>query len=83
MTRSAIISVIAAILLVIFTFQNAESTELAIFFWKFEMSLSLMLLIIFALGAGFGYFFHVAVSLRKRRIAEEKNNQTNSSGSYI
>lgn len=73
MTRSAIISIISAILLVIFTFQNAESTELTIFFWKFGMSQSLMLLIIFATGAGFGYFFHITKSRRKRREENAKN----------
>jgi len=32
MPRSAILSVIAAILLVIFTFQNAETADLTLFF---------------------------------------------------
>lgn len=73
MSRSAIISIIAAILLVIFAVQNAGSTKLTILFWNFEMSLALMLLILFITGAGFGYFFHIAVGLRRKKSAESKD----------
>lgn len=72
MSKSAIISIIAAILLVIFAIQNSEIAALTLFFWEFKMSLSLMLFIMFLLGAGFGYFFHIAIGLRKKKALTEK-----------
>ncbi len=78
MSKSAIVSIIAVILLVIFAVQNSEVAGLTLFFWSFEMSKSLMLLIMFLIGACFGFFFHVAVSLRKKkeaRIKAETENQ--------
>ncbi len=72
MSKSAIISIIAAILLVIFAVQNAEEAALTLFFWEFKMSLALMLLLLFVVGAGFGYFFHIAIGLRKRKETEAK-----------
>ncbi|HPG34396.1 MAG: LapA family protein [Lentimicrobiaceae bacterium] len=67
MSRSAIITIIAAILLVIFSIQNSASAELKLFFWSFNMSLALMLLFIFLIGAGFGYFFHLWMVSRKQK----------------
>ncbi|GEM_PF-1203623 len=85
MSKSAIISVISAILLVIFAIQNSETAPLTLFFWKFEMSLALMLLLLFILGAGFGYFFHIAVGLRKKkdaRLKAETENKLQTPGQY-
>lgn len=79
MSKSAIISIIAAILLVIFAVQNAEEAALTLFFWEFKMSLALMLLLLFAVGAGFGYFFHIAIGLRKKKEAALKTNAENKS----
>ncbi|MFH1119455.1 MAG: lipopolysaccharide assembly protein LapA domain-containing protein [Bacteroidota bacterium] len=77
MSRSAIISIISAILLVIFAIQNSGTALLTLFFWKFEMSLALMLLLLFVLGAGFGYFFHIAVALRKKAEIMKKTEAEN------
>ncbi len=79
MSKSAIISIIAAILLVIFAIQNSEIAALTLFFWEFKMSLSLMLFIMFLLGAGFGYFFHIAIGLRKKKTEMEKSEAGNAS----
>lgn len=77
MSKSAIISIIAAILLIILAIQNSEIASLTLFFWEFQMSLSLMLLIMFLLGGGFGYFFHIAIGLRKKKILLEKSEAGN------
>jgi uncharacterized integral membrane protein len=73
MSKSAIISIISAILLIIFAVQNSEIAALTLFFWEFKMSLALLLLIMFLLGAGFGYFFHIAIVLRKKRAKREQD----------
>ncbi len=77
MSKSAIVSIIAAILLVIFAIQNSEIAAVTLFFWEFKMSLSLMLFIMFLLGAGFGYFFHIAIGLRKKKSRLEKSEAAN------
>lgn len=72
MSKSAIISIISAVLLIILAVQNSGIAALTLFFWEFKMSLALLLLIMFLLGAGFGYFFHIAVVLRKKRVKREQ-----------
>lgn len=70
MSKSAIITIIAAVLLVVFAVQNSEVASLKLFFWEIQMSLALMLLFLFILGAGFGYFFHILVLRRKKKRAQ-------------
>lgn len=70
MSKSAIISIIAAVLLVVFTVQNSEVASLTLFFWEIQMSLALMLFFLFLLGAGFGYFFHMSISRKKKKQSE-------------
>lgn len=76
MSKSAILTVISAILLVIFAVQNSEPASMTIFFWDITMSLALLLLIVFFLGTGFGYFFHMTVSLRKKKTARTGPDKT-------
>ncbi|MBK9356723.1 MAG: DUF1049 domain-containing protein [Bacteroidales bacterium] len=69
MSRSAIITIITAILLIIFAVQNSEPASMTLLFWDLTMSLALLLLIMFVLGTGFGYFFHMTISMRKKKTS--------------
>lgn len=72
MSRSAIITLVSVILLLIFAVQNAGVVSLTLFFWTFNMSLALMLLLIFLLGTGFGYFFRMMVQHRKNKALKNQ-----------
>lgn len=57
MNKSLIISLIAALLLVIFAIQNAGETEITLWFWSFKGTLALVILISVIFGVLMSYVF--------------------------
>lgn len=68
MSKSSIVIIISALLLVVFSIQNAGNVELNLFFWKVNGSLALMLILVFLLGAITGYFVRMASELRRNKM---------------
>lgn len=64
MKFKTILAIIFAILIVIFSLQNSEVTEVDFFFWKISMSTVLVILGSFGIGVLVG----ILVSMKKRLI---------------
>lgn len=63
MKFKTILAIIFAILIVIFSLQNSEVTEVDFFFWKISMSTVLVILGSFGIGVLVG----ILVSMKKRQ----------------
>jgi len=64
MKFKTILAIIFAILIVVFSLQNAEVTKVDFFFWKISMSTVLVILGSFGIGLLVG----ILVSIKKRLI---------------
>ena len=59
-----ILGIVALVLIVVFTLQNAAVVTVNFLFWKLEVSRVILLLIVLLIGFLLGYIFH---SLRSKR----------------
>lgn len=64
MKTKSVIAIFIAILIVVFSLQNAEVTDVKFFIWKLSMSRVLLILGSFGIGVLVG----ILVSVRKRLI---------------
>lgn len=72
MKTKTIIAIIIAVIITIFSLQNAEITDVKFLFWKLSMSKVLIILGSFAVGVLVG----ILVSIKKKIIGQSKNKIT-------
>jgi uncharacterized integral membrane protein len=75
MNKYLIISLIAAIVLVVFAIQNAGEATIILWFWQFKGSQALIILISVILGILFSYFFSYPALRKKNKIISAKNDE--------
>ncbi|MFW5752118.1 MAG: LapA family protein [bacterium] len=73
MQRSLIISIIAAVLLVVFAIQNVEPINVRLYLWDVSLSRALLLLVTFGIGVILGALFSIPTMNRKNKIIREKD----------
>jgi uncharacterized integral membrane protein len=62
--KNVIIGVVLGMIVIIFAWQNAETTTIKFFFWQFSTSRAIMLLIVFIIGFFTGWIIR---SIRARK----------------
>ena len=75
MNKYLIISLIAAIVLVVFAIQNAAEVPIKLWFWQFEGSQALIILFSVILGILISYFFTYPSLRKKNKIISGKNEE--------
>lgn len=70
MQRTLIFALIAAIILVIFTIQNAAIVDLKLWFWEVRSSQALIILITLALGSLIGVLVSIPSRSKKKKEIE-------------
>ena len=71
MQRTLIFALIAAIILVIFTVQNAAIVDLKLWFWEVKSSQALIILITLALGSIIGVLVSIPSRTKKKKEIEQ------------
>ncbi|TLX74089.1 LapA family protein [Labilibacter sediminis] len=72
MKKSFWLLMVLAILVVVFSVQNADAVPFSLFLWKGEVSLAILLISSFIFGALFGALYY-AISFRKKKKHQENN----------
>jgi len=67
-----VIALIAVALVVVFVFQNMDSTGITVLWWEAETPLWLLALVVFTLGFLAGYLVKTRRARRKRREAQAR-----------
>ena len=62
-----VVSVILALILVVFILQNTAVMEFRLLFWTVAMSRALMLFLLLGIGLLCGWFLHANFASRRRR----------------
>lgn len=75
MNKSLIISLVAALLLIIFAIQNAEDVWIKFWFWRFQGSQALIIFISVVLGVLISYFFTIPSNRRKNKTISGKDDE--------
>ncbi len=71
MQRTLIFALIAAIILVVFTIQNAAIVDLKLWFWEVKSSQALIILITLALGSIIGVLVSIPSRSKKKKEIEK------------
>lgn len=71
MQRTLIFALIAAIILVVFTIQNAAIVDLKLWFWDVRSSQALIILITLALGSLIGVLVSIPSRSKKKKEIEQ------------
>jgi uncharacterized integral membrane protein len=71
MQRTLIFALITAIILVIFTIQNADPVDLKLWFWEVKSSQALIILITLALGSVIGVLVSIPSRSKKKKEIEQ------------
>lgn len=72
MKKSFWILMVLAVLVVIFSVQNAEAVPFSLFVWKGELSLAILLITTFIIGAIVGALYY-GLAMREKRNNKHKN----------
>ncbi len=72
MKKSFWLLIILAILIVIFSVQNASPVDFTFLIWKGNISLAVLLIITFILGAIIGAMYNIVASKSKRNKKEDE-----------